>query len=54
MITQHGVRLALAKADAADLMRDDTVPIHDDITPVMLISGGLEIESQQYVFGLIK
>jgi hypothetical protein len=49
-ITQHGVRLALAEEDAADLARDEAVPIHDDMTPAMLISSGLDIEAQQYVF----
>ncbi|KIM79183.1 hypothetical protein PILCRDRAFT_10597 [Piloderma croceum F 1598] len=43
----HGVRLALAEEDAADLRRENALPIHDDITPTMLISSGLEIESQQ-------
>jgi hypothetical protein len=49
-ITQHGVRLALAEEDAAVLARDDGAPIHDDMTPAMLISSGLDIESQQCIF----
>lgn len=49
-ITQHGVRLALAEEDAADLERDNAASIHDDMTPAMLISTGLDIESQQQVF----
>jgi hypothetical protein len=46
-ITQHGVRLALAEEDAEDLARDDAVPVHDDMTPAMLISSGLDLEAQQ-------
>jgi hypothetical protein len=46
-VTQHGVRLALAEEDAADLQRDDQVPVHDDVTPAMLISSGLELEANQ-------
>ena len=52
-ITQQGVQLALAEADTPNLIREDTVPVHDDITPAMLISSGLEFESQQYVFSPI-
>lgn len=44
------MRLALAEEDAADLAKDEAVPIHDDMTPAMLISSGLDIEAQQYVF----
>jgi hypothetical protein len=39
----------LAEEDAAALANDDSVSIHDDMTPAMLISSGLDIESQQYV-----
>ena len=47
---QHGVRLALAQEDAAYLQQEDTVAIHDDIPPAVLITTGLELESQQSVF----
>jgi hypothetical protein len=46
-ITQHGVRLALAQQDAADLEKEDAAPVHDDVTPAMLIAAGLELEAQQ-------
>jgi len=46
-ITQHRVRLELAQEDAADLERDDTVIIHDDISPAMLITSGIDLEGQQ-------
>ena len=49
-ITQHGVRLALAEEEAADLRRDDAITIHDDISPGMLIASGIDLESQQLVF----
>ena len=52
-MTQHGVRLALAQEDAAYLQREDTVAIHDDISPANLITAGLELESQQLVFSFI-
>ena len=46
-ITQHGVRLALAQADAEHLRREDAVPIHEDILPSTLIMSGLDYEAQQ-------
>jgi len=46
-VTQHGVRLALAQEDAANLQRGDAIAIHDDIPPEMLMTSGLELESQQ-------
>lgn len=46
-VTQHGVRLALAEVDSENLRREDTVPIHEDIPPSMLITSGLEYETQQ-------
>jgi hypothetical protein len=49
-ITQHGVRLALAEEEAADIQRDDAVTIHDDISPGMLIASGIDLESQQSAF----
>lgn len=52
-VTQHGVRLALAQEDAANIEQEGAVTIHDDISPAMLITSGLELESQQYVFALI-
>ena len=52
-MTQHGVRLALSQEDAAYLRREDTVAIHDDISPANLITAGLELESQQLVFSFI-
>ncbi|KAF7969882.1 hypothetical protein HWV62_25675 [Athelia sp. TMB] len=46
-VTQHDVRLALAKEDAASITADEVSSVHDDITPGMFIAQGLEIESQQ-------
>jgi len=49
-VTQHGVRLALAEEDAKELAKGNTIPVHNDISPAMLISSGLDIEAQQYLF----
>ena len=46
VITQHSVRLALAKQDAENLHRE-AVPVHDDISPSALITTALEYEAQQ-------
>jgi hypothetical protein len=46
-VTQHRVRLELAQEDATDLDLDDAVIIHDDISPAMLISSGIDLEGQQ-------
>lgn len=48
-MTQHGVRLALAEEDAANIATDQTSAVHDEITPGILIAQGLELEAQQYV-----
>jgi hypothetical protein len=46
-VTQHRVRLELAEEDAAGLVRDDTITIHDDISPAMLITSGIDLEAAQ-------
>ena len=46
-ITQHGVQLALAQADAEHLRCENAVPIHEDIPPSTLITSGLDYEAQQ-------
>ncbi|KAF7977625.1 hypothetical protein HWV62_3024 [Athelia sp. TMB] len=46
-VTQHAVRLALAKEDAARLSADEVTSVHDEITPGLFIAQGLEIENQQ-------
>jgi len=46
-VTQHGVRLALAQEDAANLQKEGAEIVHDSISPAMLITSGLELESQQ-------
>lgn len=48
-VTQHGVRLALAEEDNNDIAKDNHTPIHDDMSPSMLIAGGLYLEDLQYV-----
>ena len=51
-VIQHGIQLALAQ-DAADIEQEGGVAIHDNISPAMLITLGLKLESQQYVFALV-
>jgi hypothetical protein len=46
-VTQHRVRLELAEEDAANLELDDAVVIHDDISPVMLVTSGIDLEGLQ-------
>jgi hypothetical protein len=46
-VTQHSVRLALAQEDAANIQREAAEIVHDEISPAMLISAGLDLESQQ-------
>lgn len=46
-VTQHRVRLELAEEDAANLELDLAVVIHDDISPAMLVSSGIDLEGQQ-------
>jgi hypothetical protein len=46
-VTQHRVRLELAEEDAVALARDDALAIHDDISPAMLITSGIDLEAQQ-------
>ena len=46
-VTQHGVRLVLAQEDAANLQQEGAENVHDDISPAILITSGLELESQQ-------
>lgn len=45
-ITQHGVRLALAEEEAHDVATGNALVIHDDISPGMLISSGIDLEVQ--------
>ncbi|KZP27030.1 hypothetical protein FIBSPDRAFT_731485, partial [Athelia psychrophila] len=45
--TQNDVRLALAEEDGEYLKRDDAAPVHDQVTPGIFISQGLELEAQQ-------
>jgi hypothetical protein len=49
-MTQAAVRLALSKAEAEEIERGNNISLHDDISPSTLISSGLELEDQQYVF----
>lgn len=48
--TQNDVRLSLAQLDAEDLRKDNAAPVHEEITPGIFITSGLELEAQQYVF----
>ncbi|KAG1845269.1 hypothetical protein C8R48DRAFT_750776 [Suillus tomentosus] len=46
-MTQAAVRLALSMAEAAEIERGSNMSLHDDISPSVLISSGLELEDQQ-------
>ncbi|KAH9479046.1 hypothetical protein JR316_0007621 [Psilocybe cubensis] len=47
-VTERDVRLKLAAEDAASLARGDTVQLHDDISPSLLIYQGLQFEELQH------
>ncbi|KAG0692187.1 hypothetical protein DFH29DRAFT_985899 [Suillus ampliporus] len=46
-MTQAAVRLALSMAEAAEIERGNNMSLHDDISPSVSISSGLELEDQQ-------
>ncbi|KAG1726114.1 hypothetical protein EDB19DRAFT_1897694 [Suillus lakei] len=46
-MTQAAVRLALSTAEATEIERGNNMSLHDDISPSVLISSGLELEDQQ-------
>lgn len=46
-MTQATVHLALSMAEATEIERGNNVSLHDDISPSVLISSGLELEDQQ-------
>lgn len=46
-MSQASVRLALSKAEADDIEHGTSLSLHDDISPSMLISSGLDLEDQQ-------
>ncbi|KAG1741361.1 hypothetical protein EDB19DRAFT_1895127 [Suillus lakei] len=46
-ITMASVRLELAKEDQVDLQTGTSLALHEDCTPSVLISTGLELEEQQ-------
>lgn len=48
-VTQAAVRLALSKAEAEAIERGEHMSLDDDISPLVLISLGMELEDQQYV-----
>ncbi|KAG1888123.1 hypothetical protein F4604DRAFT_1877330 [Suillus subluteus] len=50
-MTQAAVRLALSMAEAAEIERGNNMSLHDDISPSVLISLGLELEDQQCRLG---
>ncbi|KAG1728677.1 hypothetical protein EDB19DRAFT_1897378 [Suillus lakei] len=46
-MTQAAIHLALLIAEAAEIERGNNMSLHDDISPLVLISSGLELEDQQ-------
>jgi len=51
-ISDHEVHLQMAWEDAEVLFKGESVQIHDDVSPSMLIFNGLEIEDLQYVWAI--
>jgi hypothetical protein len=50
VITLASVRLALAKEEEQSLQSGACISLHEDCSPSILISSGLELEEQQYIF----
>lgn len=48
-MTQTTVRLQLAENKAHDLQAGINVSLHDEVSPFILISTGLDLEDQQLV-----
>ncbi|KAG1872264.1 hypothetical protein F4604DRAFT_1881048 [Suillus subluteus] len=48
-VSQASVRLALSKAEADEMERGTSMSLHDDISPSMLISSGLELKHQHHL-----
>ncbi|KAH7918389.1 hypothetical protein BV22DRAFT_1024674 [Leucogyrophana mollusca] len=46
-MTQATVRLQLAQDDAQKLANESSAPLHEEVTPSVLISAGLDVEEQQ-------
>lgn len=46
-ITQNDVRLSLAQMDAVGLDQNTASPVHEEITPGIFITSGIELEAQQ-------
>ncbi|KAG1894511.1 uncharacterized protein F5891DRAFT_1195210 [Suillus fuscotomentosus] len=51
-VTQAAVRLALSKTEAKEIERGEHMSLDDDVLPLVLISSGIELESQQCVYAL--
>jgi hypothetical protein len=50
VITLASVRLALSKEEETDIQSGACLAMHEDCSPSVLISSGLELEEQQCVF----
>jgi hypothetical protein len=46
-ISEHRVRLQLAEEDKAELASGRSIVIHNNVTPGMLVTQGIELETQQ-------
>jgi hypothetical protein len=51
-VTQAAVRLALSKTEAEEIERGEHMSLDDDVSPLVLISSGIELEGQQYAYAL--
>lgn len=46
-LTQNDVRLSLAEEEAAGIEADNSIGVHDEISPAILIQSGMDLEEHQ-------
>ncbi len=49
-LSQDAIRLHLSDTEAATLASGGLVMLHNEVTPSMYISTGMDLEHQQYVY----
>lgn len=54
VIMLASVRLALAKEEEIDIRSGACLALHEDCSPSVLISSGLELKEQQFVFSIFR
>lgn len=51
-VTKATVHLALSKTEAEEIECSKHMSLDDDVSALVLISSGIELEGQQYVYAL--